>query len=289
MKTLYRFLTPLILSCLIFLHIRSLDACAQVSQFPIAAVGFEGNQNIATKQLKQQFSLSVEGGRYTAETLKVDLQRVEKLYQDEGFLDAKIGPPDVRIQNSTGGDAAYIRIPIAEGPRYSAGKVSVKNVETLDSQTLLQMCPLQKGQPYRRTLIIQWQEKIEDAYHSLGHLRAACRAQESRNTNDRTVDCALTCTAGRTYSVGKITIVGDESINRSQFKRRLLLSEGGIYNHDNLILSIQLLNQMHLYEPITFADVEMMIDDAGSTVDLTFHLSLINGWPLGTPASRRNE
>jgi outer membrane protein insertion porin family len=274
MKTLYRFLTPLILPSLFFIHIRSLDAGAQVSPVPIAAVSFEGNQSIATKQLKQQLSLSVEGGRYTDETLKVDLRRVEKLYQDEGFLDAKTGPPDVRIQKSAGGEAAYIRIPIAEGPRYSAGKVTVKNAEVLDSQTLLHMCPLQKGQPYRRTQLIQWQDKIEDAYHSLGHLRAACRAQESLNAKDRIVDCVLNCVAGKPYSVGKITIVGDESINRSEFRRRLLLSEGGIYNQDNLILSIQFLNQMRLFKPIAFSDVEMMIDDARSTVDLTFHLSL---------------
>jgi outer membrane protein insertion porin family len=275
MKTFYRFLTLLILPCLAFIHIRSLDAGAQVSPVPIAAVSFEGNQSIATKQLKQQLSFSVEGGRYTAEILKADLQHVEKLYQDEGFLDAKIGPPDVRVQKSAGGEAAYIRIPIAEGPRYSAGKVTVRNAEILDSLTLLQMCPLQKGQPYRRTQLVQWQEKIEDAYHSLGHLRAACRAQEYRDTGNRTVDCALTCTAGSSYSVGKITVVGDESINRSEFKRRLLLSEGGIYNQDNLILSIQFLNQMRLFKPIAFSDVEMMIDDARSTVDLAFHLSPI--------------
>jgi outer membrane protein insertion porin family len=275
MRTLNHFLTLLVFLTLILLHIRLRAADAQVSPVPIASVSFEGNQGIATKQLKQQLILSFEGGRYTAETLKADLQRVEKLYQDEGFLDAKIGPPDVRIQKSAAGEGAYIRIPTKEGPQYVTGRVSVGNAEVLDPQTLLQMGPVQKGQPYRRTQIIQWQARIEEAYHSLGHLRAACRAQESLNAKDRIVDCVLNCVAGKPYSVGKITIIGDESIDRSQFRRRLLISEGGIFNHDNLVLSIQFLNQMHLFKPIAFSDIEMMIDDAKGTVDLTFHLSLI--------------
>jgi outer membrane protein insertion porin family len=275
MRTLYRFLALLILPGLVPVHLCLRDSYAQGSLIRIAAVSFEGNQSIATKQLKQQLILSFEGGWYTAEALKGDLQRVEKLYLDEGFLDAKIGPPDMRIQKSSTGEGAYIRIPITEGPQYITGRVSVRDAEVLDPQTLLQMCPVQKLQPYRRTLIIQWQARIEEAYHSLGYLRAACRTQESLNAHDRLVDCALSCAAGKPYSVGKITLIGDESIDRSQFRRRLLLSEGGIFNHDNLVLSIQFLNQMRMFKPIAFSDVEMMMDDAGGTVDLTFHLSLI--------------
>ena len=246
---------------------------AQISPVPITSISFEGNQSIATQQLRQQLSFSIEGSRYSAETLKADLQRVEKFYQDEGFLDVKIGPPDVQIQKSAAGEGAHIRIPITEGARYSTGKISVKNAQAIDPQTLLQMCPLQKGQPYRHSQIIQWLEKIEDAYHTLGHLRAACKAQESVNAGNKTVDCILDCVEGRAYSVGKITVVGDESIDRSQFRRRLLLGEGGIYNYDNLTLSIQFLNQMRLFKPIAYSDIAIMIDDAKGTVDLTFHLS----------------
>jgi outer membrane protein insertion porin family len=275
MKTRYRFFPFVILACLLLVHpfLRHIDA--QGSPVPITSVVFEGNQGIPEKQLRQQLSFAIEGGRYAAETLKIDLQRVEKLYQDEGFLDAKIGTPDVRIQKSAAGEGAYIRIPITEGPRYASGRISVRNAQVLDPQTILQMCPLQKGQPYRRTQIIQWEAKIEESYHSLGHLRATCKAQESLNAGDRTVDCVLDCVAGKPYSVGRITVVGNESIDRAGFRRRLLLSEGGIYNHDNLILSIQFLNQMQLFKPISYSDVEITIDDVKGTVDLTFNLSPI--------------
>ena len=273
MRTRYRFLTFSILPCLAFFHIFLRDVGGQIPTVLIASVSFEGNQSISTNQLRQQIGSSSEGNRYASEILGADLQRVERLYQDEGFLDARIGPPDVRIQKSAAGEAAHIRIPITEGRRYAAGKVSVRNAEVFDPQTLLQMSPLQKGQPYRRSLLIQWQSKIEEAYRSLGHLRAACRTQESLNAGNKTVDCVLDCVAGKVYSVGKITIAGDASIDRSRFLRRLLLSEGGIFNYDNLVLSIQFLNQMRLFNPIAFSDVELSIDDARSTVDLTFHLS----------------
>jgi hypothetical protein len=75
--------------------------------------------------------------------------------------------------------------------------------------------------------------------------------------------------------VGKITVVGDESINTSDFKRHLLLGEGGLYNPEMVSLSIQFLNQMRVYKPISESDVQSRIDDTRNTVDLVFHLSLL--------------
>jgi outer membrane protein assembly factor BamA len=92
------------------------------------------------------------------------------------------------------------------------------------------------------------------------------------NDIEKTVDCSLDCLEGKAYRVGKITLVGDESIDRSKFIRRLLLSEGGIFNPENLVLSVQFLNQAGLYKPLSNSDIELKIDDALGTVDLTFRL-----------------
>ncbi len=217
--------------------------------------------------------MTIERARYNPAGLNADLQYLGQAYQEEGFLEAKIGPPDVQIKKLDKGEGAFIRIPIMEGPRYTLGKLTIKNVQVFETQTLAQMSPLQKGKPYRRSEVAQWQEKIAEAYNSLGYLRAVCKAQESVNDKDKTVECILDCVEGRTYTVGKITLIADDSIDRRQFRRHLLLNEGGIYNFENLALSVQFLNQMGIYKRFSYSDVQISLDDAKGTVDVTFRLS----------------
>ena len=79
---------------------------------PILSVTFEGNKALEAGRLKSQLKVSRDGGWYHPETLKMDLQAVEKLYHDEGFLRASLGAPVVEFQAVQGkGQAAVIRIP----------------------------------------------------------------------------------------------------------------------------------------------------------------------------------
>ena len=272
MKTCHYLLSPLLLLCLVPAFPASQNMNAQISSMPIASVSFEGNKSIGQLQLRRQLQRTVQGGLYTPENLQADLIRLEEAYQDEGFLRVKIGTPDIQIRALEAGKGVAIRIPIEEGGRYVSGKVSVKNAKVLGPDTLIQMYPLQKGQPYRRIQIARWQDKIAEAYSSIGYIRARCNARESLNDIEKTVDCSLDCIEGKAYRVGTITLVGDESIDRSKFIRRLLLSEGGIFNPENLVLSVQFLNQAGLYKPLSNSDINLKVDDALGTVDLTFRL-----------------
>jgi outer membrane protein insertion porin family len=247
---------------------------AQASSIFISEIRFAGNEAIPAEQLKGLLVRSREGSRYVSQDLASDLQRVEKAYQDEGFLHAKVGPADVRIQAPDGGKTAVLVIPVVEGVRYSVGNVTVRNAQVLAPATLKQMCPLKKGAPYSRIKVSQWQAMIEDVYREMGYIRIRFSVNESLNEIDKTVDCTLECEEGRAYSIGKITLTGDESIDRLQFKRQLLFSEGGIFNPDMVTASIQYLNRMGLYKPISSSDVELNIDDEKGTVDLALRVFL---------------
>jgi outer membrane protein insertion porin family len=268
-----RFLLHILLGfCLLSPSLISRSLRAQTSSVSIAEIRFEGNESIPTEQLKRLLSKSQEGSLYTPEILAADLQRVETAYRDEGFLRAKVGPADVRMQSSGEEKTAVLIIRIVEGTRYRVGEVTIRNAQTLAPETLLQMCPLKKGMPYSRVKIYQWQVMIEDAYREMGYIRIRCKVNESLNEIDKVVDCTLECEEGRAYSIGKITLIGDKSIDRMQFKRHLLFSEGGIFNPDMVTISIQYLNRSGLYRPISSSDVQLNVDDEKGTVDLTLRV-----------------
>jgi outer membrane protein insertion porin family len=216
-----------------------------------------------------------QGSWYNPDALERGLQRLENFYQEEGFLNARVGPAKVEFQHDPANvRVALIRVPVFEGPRYLVGALDVKNVEAFPPATLLQLCPLQPGQPYSRRKVAEWQRKIEDGYRTMGYIRFQSAVRENVHAESHMVDCTLDCTEGKAYSVGSITVIGDSLIDRSDFKRHLLVGEGGLYNPEMLSLSIQFLNQMNIYQPIKGSDIEIKIDDAKGTVDLAFHLIL---------------
>ena len=248
---------------------------AQTSQVMIGSISFDGNKIIPARQLKGLLLNSTEGSIYSPGNLKSDLQRVEKVYQDEGYLNVRVGPPEVQYRLAGNAKIAEIRVPISEGPVYLTGNLGITNVRAFGTETLIQMCPLRKGQPYSRNRVSQWQSKIEEAYHSLGYLRFGSVPRETVNEGARTVDMILECVEGKQYSVGKISVVGDTSIDALDFKRHLLISEGGLFNPEMFGASIQYLNQMQRYRPISQSDVQITIDDDKGTVDLAWRLTKI--------------
>jgi outer membrane protein assembly factor BamA len=238
----------------------------------IGSIRFEGNRSISTLQLKRFLERSREGRPYLPENLQADLRQVENAYEEAGFLKAELGTPDVQIKTSGNRVVAVIRIVVKEGPLYSTGEIAAKNAGVLAPETLIQLCPLRKGLPYSRRKVADWQARIEDAYRELGYIRIRCLVHEVVKDAAGTVDGTLECVEGKLYSVGKITITGNGSVNPVEFKRRLLVSEGAAFNPEMLATSIQFLNQMPLYEPISSSDVEIKLDDDKGIVDLTFRV-----------------
>ena len=265
---------PMLRSCLAFSWMVVAGSLPVLGQsVPILSVTFDGNKALDAGRLKSQLKVSRDGGWYHPETLKTELKSVERLYQDEGFLRASIGPPAIEFQAVQGkGQAAVIRIPVSEGVRYTLGELSFKNSNGIKPAALMQLSPVRTGQPYSRSKIAQFREKIEEGYHSLGYLRFEVTVQEEVHDFRKVVNCVFECKEGSIYRVGKINVAGDESINRTEFKKQILLSEGGVYNPELLSLSVAFLNSLRVYRPISESEVEIRIDDTKSTVDLVFHL-----------------
>ncbi len=256
---------------------------AQLESIPIVSVTFEGNRSISTSQLKSRLLRSQQGNWYSPDSLNIDLQVLQKLYQDNGYLRAELGPPIVDFQTIGGKKGAVIRIPVSEGSLYTVGEVSVENVQAFRPESLLQMCPLRKEEPYSRLKAAQWQAKIEEGYRSIGYIRFKSSIHEDIHESSRVVDCILECVEGKEYRIGKITLAGgEESISSLDFRRQLLFSEGGVFSPEMVSLSIHYINQMSLYQPITNSDVKVTIDDAKGLVNFVFHLV-----PLKKPVTKR--
>jgi outer membrane protein assembly factor BamA len=235
------------------------------------SIAFEGNTAMDSETLKSRLRHSRPGAPYEPEVLKYELRTIQRLYEDEGFLRAAVGTPSVDITGMPGGSkAASVRISISEGPRYTLASLDVRNARALSPATLRQMCPVGSGQPYGRSKIQAWVDRIMSAYHELGYMRAEVRLQEGIDDRQQTVGCVVECSEGAIYNIRRITITSLEGTDALEFRRRLLVGEGMVYNPEMLGMSIQLLNSMGIYRPMSEEDVRIAIDDAAKSVDLEF-------------------
>ncbi len=249
-----------------------LCATVQAQSVTVVSITFEGNRAIDAARLKSYLRFCREGGLFQPAALEEDIRRLGTYYEDMGFLHAKVGPASVRTETITGRQGAAIRIPIAEGPQFVLGEVSIRNAKMLKPPTLLQMSPLRAGQPYSRGKMAEWRDKIVESYQSMGYIRFKAELREDVREVRRVVDCVLECTEGGAYRVRSIAVEGEPSIDRADFKRHLLVGEGGVYNPEMLVLSLHFINQMGVFNPISQSDVDVRIDDAARAVDLLFRV-----------------
>lgn len=261
--------------CLLCMSWSPRNLPAQDSRIFIADIQFEGNLAIPSLRLKSHLRRSREGSPYVEENLRMDLRSLKEAYLDQGYLHVEVGSPDVQVRGFGEPKGALITIPITEGPLYRVDEMSVINTRVLPPAALIQMCPLKNGEPYSPIKAGQWGRMIEETYRSLGYIRARCTIREEIDESGRTVDGTMECEEGPSYRIGKISLVGDDSMDLPQLKRSLLLREGGVFNPEMLSMSVQYLNRTGVYKPISYSDVRTVIHEDDRTVDLTFRLQAI--------------
>lgn len=252
----------------------SLSAWQDAAKTPrVVSLAFEGHSSVDEASLRKVFRHVREGGVYSAEALRFDAGRLEEYYRDQGYLRVSVGecPVEERPQPD-GTTAVAIRVPISEGPRYLLKSLEVRGAESLSSESLLQMAPLRTGEPFSRRRLEEWRAKIAESYQSMGYLRFRGELNQKDDDLRHTVAVELACTEGDVYRVRKISVIGDESVDVTEFRRKILVGEGGVYNPEMVILTLQLLNELRIYKPLTQSDVKIRIDDDAHAVDVEFRV-----------------
>jgi hypothetical protein len=86
------------------------------------------------------------------------------------------------------------------------------------------------------------------------------------------IDLTARIWMGSAYSVGRIAFAGNTTINDSTLRRAMLLYERELVDIGKLRRSLERINSMGLFEPLTVAEVAVARRDDGVTADVTIPL-----------------
>jgi outer membrane protein insertion porin family len=257
----------------------------------IRDVEFLGNSAVADTALagvmkdnRAQSLLSVlkGGGSYREAAFATDAQNVEDYYRDHGYVNARVGAPELRaLDESPNGQTRWVqlRIPVVEGRRYRIGSVSFDGNQLVASEALRALFGLREGEWYSQAQVRKGLEKAREVYGAAGYMEftgfpdlAPGPEPEALTPDGPTIDVRMRLNEGPRYMVNRITFTGNTTTRDHVIRREIQLVEGGVFNTEALKYSVRRLNQLGYFKPLEGNENDVRVEkavDKEHAVDVT--------------------
>lgn len=234
----------------------------------IHRIQFTGNTYFTDNQLRKEIQLkeytlpivSDSASLYRPEVLRVDLQLLEQLYQNNGFVNVQIGEPVVEINREAG--AIVVTVPIArEGEQYKVGAVGLAGSEVLSTEELRDLVRATSGEIYNRETVRRDILALTEAYADKGYAFADVVPTVSLDQQTRLVNLSFTTRPGPKVYIGRIDIIGNERTQDRVIRREMRLDEGELFSGSKLRRSRQRLNNLQYFEEVNIDTRSRAEDD----------------------------
>lgn len=175
-----------------------------------------------------------------------DAGRIVTFYQNNGFLEAKIGEPEITQEE----EWLYLTFTVEEGPRFKVGTVKLEGDLIADHSMLLNMLSI-RNQPFLdRSILRKDILAITDYYAEQGYAFANVRPKMEKSTSGARLDIVLDIDKGDLVYINRITIKGNNRTRDNVIRRELRIAEGGVFNSKALRDSTQALQRLQFFEEV---------------------------------------
>lgn len=199
------------------------------SNYEVVSLRFEGGDGLDTGDLVTRLAIREAAflrpaGPFNPYRTNEDRGRVESFWQTEGYLDATVAPPEVRLDEAR--REAHVTWHIVPGVRYRTSEVRVMHAPESARRYLERLVPFAAGE------IVNLEEQRLARRTMAGHLRDHGWAHAevySRAWIDRvehTVAWAYLVDAGPKTVVGRVVVVGNVRIPTAEILERAGLAPG---------------------------------------------------------------
>ena len=201
----------------------------------VKRINFKGNCAISDKELrsalltKEDWILGFldKAGTYHPEKIMYgDTQMLEQLYQNRGFLYAKVLDVITDVDPYTLNiDLTFV---IEEGKPFTIANVDVQSTDEFNKEYLLNLLPVRPGMLYSRDLITSSIKRLERAWGNLGFIFTHVEPSIIPNDTTQTIDLSFRFERGKQMFVNRITVLGNKKTRDKVIRRKILLNEGDL-------------------------------------------------------------
>lgn len=192
-------------------------------------------------------------GKMQLGQLEYDPLRIRDYYMQNGYLDAKVEKPFVRVDfdNYT----SRMSYAISEGEIYTVNEIHIYQTEEVAEEAELQkLVKLQQGKPFNIQTFREDMDRIKNAVADRGYAFVNVRPDYRKDPETKTVDVAYKINPGEQVRIRDVIISGNTRTLDRVIRRELYLGPGDLYNLTDLKDSRNALGRTGYFESTTIEE-----------------------------------
>jgi len=199
------------------------------------------------------------GGTFKEEAFQQDLQAVQFIYNDRGYVTAKVQKPSVAL--SPDKRWLYLTIRVEEGEQYDLGKIDFTG-ELLHPRELLHaVTRARSGERFSRSKVGKDIATVGDLYRDAGYAYANVNPVTSVDPKKRIVDLSYDIQPGQKVFFERIEVVGNAKTRDKVIRREMRIFEGELYSQAGINVSKQRVNALGFFEKVEITTSKGSADD----------------------------
>lgn len=256
----------------------------------VRRVRFIGNDALSESELQAVMQTSETGflsfissnNTYRKEIFDEDVNRLQALYYDYGYLTVELGTPLIELTP----DRRYVDITITvkEGPRFKVGRVKVAELDDngvereplFGRKKLRESIELNPGDWFSRSTIAKNLQDVTRAYRDEGYARVQVNPQTELHMDTRIVDVVVTIQRGPLVYIERIQIKGNEKTRDEVLRREARIAESQLYSQTLVEKSKERMMSLGYFESVDIAEED------GATPDRIIINYEVKERPTGT-------
>lgn len=225
----------------------------------ISDIRFDGSKAFSDRKLrgvmetKQSWFMSwlTSAGTYKEEVLKNDALLITDFYLNNGYINVKVGEPNVKLNDSK--TALEVSIGITEGDQYRVGEIGFKGELLEPAADLRKKLKSEPGEVFSRATLRTDIFTLTDIYGDKGYAFANVNPQTRPDNEKKSVDLTFDMEKGELVSIERIAIAGNPKTRDKVIRRELRVTENELYSATGMKRSKQNLMNLGYFEEANIA------------------------------------
>jgi len=229
----------------------------------IKKISIEGAKQISEGDLKEDmllkergfFSWFSQGGILKEDMLERDTSSLAAYYNNRGFMDAKVGSPDIQFKE----DGIYVAFKVEEGARFRVEKVSVEGDLIADEDKLLAVTKLNaaagKKDYLDRSQVRDDLKALTEYYNNFGYAYAEANVRMNDHPEEKTVDVIFVMRKLQKVHIRRVLVEGNTKTRDNVILREMRLVDGSLFNGEKLKRSSERLDRIGYFSSVDIEPV----------------------------------
>lgn len=231
---------------------------AENDKVRVKKINFLGNYKVKNSELENVMITKEEGffsamsgsGAYKQDAFDRDVQVLNYLYFNKGYVQVKIARPQVYVTPDK--KNIFITIRIEEGDQFDVGEIDFSGDLLMGKEELFEAIKLKDEKTFNYEILQNDLQVLQAKYGDLGYAFANIIPRTQVREKEKLVDVTFEIEKGNKVYFGEINMVGNSKTRDKVLRRELMIREGELYNETRKRESLANVKRLGYFDDVQF-------------------------------------